>query len=99
MRRPFTLRLLLTRDDELRQFLDKAVSAQGTITALVNEIDEEGITFEYPTVSFRTRDGEGIEFKNPTGYHPLFRYSIGKQVTVLYDPDRPRDARIKSFFM
>lgn len=47
--------------------------------------------------SFRTSDGREIVFRNPAGYRPG-RYVVGQRVTVLYDPSKPSDAQIKSFF-
>lgn len=46
----------------------------------------------YPSVRFRTADGRTVEFQNDLGTNAPPR--VGDEVTVIYDPARPEEARV-----
>ena len=49
-----------------------------------------------PVVNFTTSDGQDITFASSVASNPS-PYEVGDKVTVLYNPLRPHDAKIKSF--
>jgi hypothetical protein len=46
----------------------------------------------FPSVRFQTADGRTVEFENKLGTNAPPR--VGERVTVLYDPERPEDAKV-----
>lgn len=83
---------------QARAFVDKASGAVGEVVALEEEpAMEAGTASTYrPVVSFVASSGQRVRFSamahsNPPEYEP------GASVRVLYDPERPHDARIRSF--
>jgi len=50
----------------------------------------------YPRVSFHTADGQEISFITSTGSNPP-SYRVNEPVTILYDPQQPYHAYIRSF--
>ena len=79
----------------IRTFLAQAGSAQGTVIDLVRSSSSSSGTWA-PVVRFVTAKGEKIEFTSSTGSNPP-SYSQGESVEILYDPGKPRDARINGF--
>ncbi|MCU7845515.1 MAG: DUF3592 domain-containing protein [Candidatus Thiodiazotropha sp. (ex Monitilora ramsayi)] len=83
-----------------RVFLESAITAEGVVTGLDTAVSSSGSTTNSsrtyaPIVNFRAGGGENITFissiyRNPTGH------SVGDKVGVLYLPDIPAEARIKS---
>jgi hypothetical protein len=63
--------------------------APGTVAGLQAESDADSPTY-HPVVRFSTPDGPSIEFKDRVGTDPP-SYRAGDPVTVLYDPESPRD--------
>lgn len=61
----------------------------------VNEQDRVYEDFYYPVVRFTAADGKTREARLSEGSSPA-SYEKGERVKVLYDPDHPLDARIKS---
>jgi Protein of unknown function (DUF3592) len=53
--------------------------------------DRAGVLL-FPSVRFQTADGTTVEFQNNIGTNSPPR--VGDEVTVLYDPERPEDARV-----
>ena len=86
-----------------RRFVAASVSATGTVTDSVgrwhrNPGDEPGVSrLSHPLVRFVTGDGRTVEFESQVGSN--LAPKVGQQVTVLYDPLRPEEAKIKSFMM
>lgn len=62
----------------------------------VNEEDRIVQEFYYPVVQFVASDGKRREVKMSEG-SSWPSYEAGDEVVVLYEPDHPLDARIKSF--
>lgn len=61
------------------------------------EVPGDGNTvYSYPVVAFMDRDGRSHTVKMPGGSSPP-EWAMGDTVTVLYDPERPADARIDSW--
>ena len=52
--------------------------------------------YYYPVVEFKARDGKRRTVQLNEGSNPQ-SYEVGDEVTVLYEPENPNDARIKSF--
>jgi hypothetical protein len=85
------------------RFLDRSVSVQGTITALVpvtrSGSDQDGggsqITYA-PEFSFTAADGRVFSVTSTFSSNPA-SFDVGDTVSVLYQPDHPDHARIDSF--
>lgn len=83
--------------------IDREESAPGRVVDMTRrlEYDEEdrdrviGETY-YPVVEFTANDGKRRSVQLSEGSWPP-AYEIGDEVTVLYEPESPLDARIKSF--
>ena len=77
--------------------LAKEKSAPGTIVDVVarQENDERGTVFYYPVVEFYSPDETYYLVQLSEGSWPP-AYEKGQEVTVLYNPARPLNARIKS---
>jgi hypothetical protein len=81
-----------------RTFLGKSAEAIGEVIALEEEpATEPGDPRTYrPVVSFPIDSTRRVRFKSVAHSNPP-EYEVGDSVRVLYDPDRPGDARIRSF--
>jgi len=80
-----------------RAAIARAVPAEGAVVDLISRTDSDGDTVYYPRVRFRTRTGDTQEFTGSVGSKPA-AFDVGEGVNVLYDPDRPGEARINTFF-
>ncbi len=80
-----------------RTAIARAISADGAVVDLISSIDSDGDTVYYPRVRFRTQAGGMQEFTGSVGSRPA-AFDVGEGVRVLYDPERPGDARIDTFF-
>jgi len=70
-----------------RDFLDKAVSAKGVITAVWREWDSDEDEYKYYSrIRFFTEDGQSIEFESGGSSGD----AIGKTVQIYHDPDNPQ---------
>jgi hypothetical protein len=82
------------------RFIANAASAQGKVIDLVRSRSNSGSSSEStyrPVVVFTSPAGRHIEFTSGVGSNPP-SHTVGEDVTVLYDPSNPNQARIKSFF-
>ncbi|HNO32567.1 MAG TPA: DUF3592 domain-containing protein [Anaerolineales bacterium] len=61
----------------------------------INEQDRIVREYYFPVVEFVAQDGKRRSLKMSEGSDPP-SYEMGDEVTVLYDPDHPLDARIQS---
>ena len=81
--------------------LNREESAPGVVTdvkmerSYVNEEDRVVEEFYYPVVEFIASDGRRRNIQMSEGSSPP-SYEVGDEVTVLYEPDHPIDARIQS---
>ncbi len=62
----------------------------------VNEQDRIVEEYYYPVVEYVSNDGKRHTVQLSEGSNPA-SYEVGDEVTVLYEPEHPMDARIKSF--
>ncbi|NMG74408.1 DUF3592 domain-containing protein [Aromatoleum diolicum] len=81
-----------------RAFLDQAREAAGEVVALEEEpAMEVGDSRTYrPVVAFAMDSGQQVRFSSMAHSNPP-AYELGASVRVLYDPERPHEARIRSF--
>lgn len=81
-----------------RAFLARAAEAIGEVVALEEEPPTEpGESHTYrPVVSFQIGANQRVRFESMAHSNPP-QYKIGASVRVLYNPDRPNEARIRSF--
>jgi hypothetical protein len=75
------------------QFLQRSVIAAGMVMRLAGS----GSTTRAPVVQFRTPEGEIIVFTHPVASNPP-SFRTGQVVNVRYQPSRPHEARINSFW-
>ena len=71
--------------------------AVGVVTAHTSRrtysgIDQRPEVLFYPSVRFQTEDGKTVEFENRLGSNAPPR--VGEEVTVVYDPARPEEAKV-----
>ncbi|MEV0592438.1 DUF3592 domain-containing protein [Nonomuraea cavernae] len=74
-----------------RRFRARGVRVPGVVTGLERSSDPDSNAC-YPIFRFTTRDGQ--EFEITSRYGESKPPQPGDRVTVLYDPDRQRNARI-----
>jgi hypothetical protein len=78
-------------------FLRNGARTQATVIALVPKTDpDEGNVDYYPQFSFQTPDGRSFSVASQTGSNPP-GFREGQQVSVIYSPANPVDAKIDSF--
>ena len=78
-----------------RSFMATAEKAEGAITGISSNHSFDGkYVYEYPEISFKDAKGEQITF---TTQRSVKGYSVGDQVSVLYDPVMPQHAIIDTF--
>jgi hypothetical protein len=81
--------------------INREENAPGVVTEVkmerkyVNEQDRVVEEYYYPVVEFIASDGRRRNVQMSEGSSPP-SYEVGDEVIVLYEPDRPIDARIKS---
>lgn len=82
--------------------VNREESASGVVVDMTkrleyDEEDRDRVIGEiyYPVVEFTAKDGKRRRVQLSEGSWPP-AYEVGEEVTVLYDPDKPLDARIKS---
>ena len=84
------------------QQLAKEASAPGRVVEVVsrreyiNQQDRIYQDFYYPVVEFTAADGRTRTLQMSEGSNPP-SYETGNDVVVLYDPEKPLEARIQSF--
>ena len=71
--------------------------AVGVVTAHTSRrshsgIDQRTSLLFFPSVRFQTADGRTVEFQNKIGSNAPPR--VGDEVTVVYDPARPEEAKV-----
>jgi hypothetical protein len=81
--------------------INREESAPGVVTdvkmerSYVNEQDRVVQEYYYPVVEFVASDGRRRNIQMSEGSYPA-SYEVGDKVVVLYEPDHPIEARIKS---
>jgi hypothetical protein len=79
-----------------KQFIDKAIVATGTVVSMEMSTSGSGPDTYRPVVTFQTVNSETIQFTSSSGSSPA-SYRVGQGVEVIYDPESPDNAKIKSF--
>ncbi len=82
-------------------FLSKAREATGKVIALEEAPPQQPGADELetyaPVIVFTTHSGQKTRFTSPASSYPS-RYAVGDFVPVLYEANRPDQARIRSFY-
>ena len=89
---------------DAKLFSSESYSATGTVVELkkVRRLSNSTsrstshVTTYYPVVRYQTKNGKNVTFTSSSGSYPS-PYKRGDRVTILYDPENPKKARIKSF--
>ena len=76
----------------VRNFVQAAEQADGTVIDLVAERVEKGGTVYYPVVAFTDKQGQRYEHRSSTGSNSP--PAIGDNVRILYDRENPQSAKI-----
>jgi hypothetical protein len=93
-----------------RSRIARSVKAEGVVIELIprrarvefiSVKTEQGMKLEKkylyrPLVRFRTQDGRTIKFSPSIAMRPA-PYQVGDHISVLYEPDRPKQAQINRF--
>jgi hypothetical protein len=93
-----------------RARIARSVEAEGVVIELLQRRahrefirvkTEHGVKLEKkylyrPLVRFRTQDGRTIKFTPSIAMRPA-PYQVGDRISVLYEPDRPKQAQINRF--
>jgi hypothetical protein len=72
------------------------ISAHGQVIRLQASLDSKGTSY-YPVVEYMTHDGKMATFTSRVGSSPP-SFRVGEEVGVIYDPDHPEDAYIRTFW-
>ena len=72
-------------------------SATGTVTQVLEKIDDDGDTLYKPLVSFEVSQQESHDVSS-IGWSDYLTYKKGESVDVLYSPTNPTDAIIDEWF-
>jgi hypothetical protein len=75
--------------------MSRETEAPGQVVDMVTRKDDQGNEFYYPVVEFSPAGGCPRTVQMPEGSWPP-AYEIGDPVTVLYDPQQPLNARVKT---
>lgn len=74
---------------------------KGTVVEVIEEVEEnndsDGHSYSYtyyPVIEFKAGE-ETVNKKYSTGYGNRNKYSVGDQIDILYDPNKPTDYLIK----
>ncbi|NQX81227.1 MAG: DUF3592 domain-containing protein [Flavobacteriaceae bacterium] len=82
------------------QFIEKSIETQGIVVELLESYSSgssDNDIMSKPLVEFTDTNGTQIEFLSSTSSNPP-SYSVNEKVEVIYIPESPNKARIKSFF-
>ncbi len=79
-------------------FIEKAITTNGVVVELirVQSSNDSSDTFS-PIVAFKDQNGIEVEFTSSSSSSPA-SFDIGEKVVVFYEPQKPVNAKIKSFF-
>ncbi len=77
-------------------FIERSVTATGTIVELREKQDDEGSVTYAPAFTFSLKDGNQQTVVSNVGSNPS-PFEVGEKVPVRYEPDDPSDAAINSF--
>ncbi len=77
----------------------EALDANGVrVKGTVISIEQKAI-YRSPVVEFRTLEGKKVTFMSDVDINvDFFDYKVGQEVDVIYDKDKPRKAKIDTFW-
>ena len=82
---------------EHQDFVAAADTTEGEVIDIVGVSQRVGSSRSYaPVVRFKTPDGKSVKFTSDSSSNPP-SYSVGERVTVLYDPAKPRNAKLEGW--
>ena len=82
------------------EFIKKSIETEGTVIELLesrSSSSSDNTIMYKPLVQFTDNKGTHIEFSSSTSSNPP-SYSVNEKVEVIYNPESPNKAKIKSFF-
>jgi hypothetical protein len=79
-----------------QKFRARARRAEGLVVGSAGHAGFHSGMLKFPVVEFETESGRLVEFQSSVGSNPPM-YRVGQRVSVLYDPDDPKQASIDSF--
>lgn len=79
-----------------QNFIDNAVSTNGIVIKLIESYSSDSTTYK-PVVRYTPKGGESINFTSSSSSNPP-SYHVNEEVTVLYNPENPMDAKIDGYF-
>ncbi|MBI3535631.1 MAG: DUF3592 domain-containing protein [Deltaproteobacteria bacterium] len=83
-----------------KKFIATSLQAQGKVIELSRHATYDNhnrsAPVYYPVIEFTLPNGKKTEFISNTGSNPP-DYEVGDSVTIIYDPAKPRQAKINSF--
>jgi len=79
------------------RFAQTASRAQGTVIKLVEKPSHASGSVFYPVFSFTDSKEQAHEINSSIGQYPP-AYKVGDTITVLYEPERPENAKPDRFF-
>jgi uncharacterized Tic20 family protein len=78
-------------------WIENAITTQGSVVKLIEDLDAEGDTTYKPVIKFRDRAGESYQV-TPLSTSDATAYSRGDTVELLYSPENPKRAIINNWF-
>jgi hypothetical protein len=79
-----------------QRFLATSIEADGRIVDFREHQDiDDDVPMYSPVVEFTAGDGQAYRFTSSSSSSSIPK--VGRQVAVLYNPEQPRDAKIKSW--
>lgn len=79
-----------------RNFINSSAKATGQVIAHASGRSSDGTLTYAPVISFRTPDGQVVEFKSQASSSSPSP-AVGEAVEVLYNPRQPQEAEINTF--
>lgn len=80
-----------------RDFTQTATTAPGTVVELARHSDSEGGDSYSPVVEYTLPSGRTVRFEEDVSSDPP-SHRVGESVEVLYNPEKPEEARINNAF-
>jgi hypothetical protein len=79
-----------------QHFVQSANRTQGTITRMVEQQKSDHEILYFPVFTFADAKGQQQEIRSSSGQYPP-AYKVGDTISVLYEQDAPKDAKIDNF--
>ncbi|MDR9402036.1 MAG: DUF4870 domain-containing protein [Halothece sp. Uz-M2-17] len=78
-------------------WIKNAITTQGSVVKIIEDIDAEGNTTHQPVIQFRDRAGESYQV-TPVSTSNATTYETEDTVELLYSPENPKTAIINNWF-